>query len=222
MTKTTSRRAFLPSLRSRAFLVLVISFVFMQQTAYAHDPTLYYTAGKWPSGTVEGYFLGGGVPVVARVQQSIDFGAAQWNNLGRPVRFSEIGYRSDIPPFTSCDPNGTSFVFQNNLNNINLLAQTYHCGTASTIVSFNVTFNSQITWFSYVDQQPCCGQIDRWSVASHEMGHAFGHMVHWPQSSTRCQNDINKLTMCPVYFQGTAWERDLGDHDIHTFQAAYP
>jgi hypothetical protein len=192
-------------------------------TADAHDPAAWYSTGRWPGNvnTNEPYYLATGVPFVARVEASIVFGANQWNNVGEPVRFAHQGWSNNsIIQFPNCPGNTHSYVFQRDIGSN--LAETYNCPGGGPFVSFVMTFD-QISWHSDSTPPPPTA-YDRRSTASHEFGHATGGWTisHWPDTSTRCQVNAQRLTMCRAVPQGTDMMRSLGDHDIHTFQAAYP
>ena len=76
-------------------------------------------------------------------------------------------------------------------------------------------------WYSGTGDAPA-NDVDTWSVASHESGHATGFYGHLEYPSSICQNDSSMRTMCPVYHDGTERQRTLEDHDYHTFENAYP
>lgn len=198
--------------------------------ATAHDPSGYYTNRIWPTGTNETYFLGAGVPTVTRVQDSIRAGANQWNNRPPNVTFTDGGYNSSQQAFgfPNCSPFGTSWVFQYNIGTA--LAQAYSCADsqglfkAAFVVEFDDKPGFNVWHSSTTADLPTNGAYDRWSVASHEMGHTMGHQVHWDDaaSSSRCVEGIsNKLTMCKTVAPETTMQRTLDDHDYHTYDMAY-
>jgi hypothetical protein len=133
-------------------------------------------------------------------------------------------YSSQAPyVFPQCDIVSRSFVFQRDTADPDVLGEAFLCGTLSANLradAFWVTFDVR-PWHSDVLAPPPPDAFDRYSVASHEMGHAMGHWEHWPDNSMRCVEDANKLTMCPTVAPGTSMMRDIGDHDIHTFENAY-
>lgn len=210
-------------LRALARLIAVLSIIVATLTvsvppSASHPPADYYVTGTWAQGTREDYFFGQGVPNILRVQNSITLGVDQWNNLGENVLFSFRGYNGRTPIiFPNCEPNNVSYVFQRDIGTD--YAETYNCGVGGVLTSFNLTFDDR-PWYSDTGDPPD-GFPDRWSVSSHEFGHANGFFNHWPANSPRCVNYPQQLTMCPFHFTSTQRQRTLGDHDIHTFQAAY-
>jgi len=218
---TTRRARALPTGTFGTGLMVAMLIVFASP-ASAHDPAGYYTSTKWPAAPVqtnEPYWLASGVPFLARVEASIVNGANQWNSLNEPVRFAHQGWSNQsIISFPNCPSNTNSYVFQRDIGSN--LAETYTCG--NPVNSFIMTFDSNPPQPWYSDSgSPPANSYDRWSTSSHEFGHATGWVVHWPDTSSRCLVDANRLTMCSSVPQGTSMMRTLGDHDIHTFQAAY-
>lgn len=208
--------------------VVALLLVGLAPQAAAHDPAIYYGTVRWPSGVFEPYFIATGVPTQTRVTTAITNGAAQWNNVNEPMRFSYQGRSTQsIIVFPNCPANGHSYVFQRDISGD--LANAYTCNQSGNLNSFIMTFDINpggLVWHSDTTAPPQ-GSYDRWSTASHEFGHATGFgasngsQPHWPPDSTRCVENSTKLTMCPTVAPATSMMRDLGDHDIHTFQDAY-
>jgi hypothetical protein len=71
------------------------------------------------------------------------------------------------------------------------------------------------------------GRPDLASVATHEFGHASGWAHHYDDAGVDpggliCGNNSGQATMCATHYKGTARQRSLQTHDVHTFKAAYP
>jgi hypothetical protein len=192
--------------------------------AQAHPSADYYTYLVWPATAVENYQIAGGVPQIDRVRATIRAGAGQWNLLFPGSTFEEIGYSSQAPyVFPQCDPVSRSFVFQRDISDPDILGEAFICGTLSANLradAFWVTFDNR-SWHSNVLSDPPPDAFDRYSVATHEMGHAMGHWEHWPSASPRCEEVSNKLSMCPTVAPGSTMMRSIDDHDIHTFENTY-
>lgn len=208
--------------------VVALALVGLAPRAAAHDAGIYYGTVRWPNGVFQPYFIATGVPTQSRVNTAITNGAAQWNSLNEPMHFSYQGRSTQsIIVFPNCPANGHSYVFQRDISGS--LATTYVCDSGANHAAFILTFDINpggLVWHSNTSAPPS-GSYDRWSAASHEFGHATGFgtaagtQQHWPADSTRCVENSTKLTMCPSMAPKTSMMRDLGDHDIHTFQAAY-
>lgn len=210
----------------RIALVLLLLAVWQAMAAassFAHTASQHYTYLTWDVTGVENYQIAGGVPQIERVRVSIVNGADTWNALSPGPTLVYNGYSSQAPIVApSCDVSSRSFIFQRDLPEAERLAEAWLCGTLSGNIradAFHITFDTR-PWHSDVSL-PAPGDYDRWSVASHEFGHAMGHWVHWPDNSTRCVNEGHRLTMCSIIYPGTTFVRDLGDHDIHTYEAQY-
>jgi hypothetical protein len=64
-------------------------------------------------------------------------------------------------------------------------------------------------------------------VAAHEAGHTTGFWgmyadCHFDPNGDYCPFTSARHTMCPSQEDGSASFRSLEEHDIHTFQNAYP
>lgn len=222
-SRSGAPRSSRPRQRGRALLagpiVAAVTMLAASGIAHAHDPNAHYTQGRWPIGVYEPYFIATGVPDLARVNTSIVNGANAWNAVNEPMHFSYQGRSSQSILVNQCPGNGHSYVFQRPLAISQRLAETYTCLSGGFINATVITFDNE-AWYSDTGQPPA-NAPDRWSVSSHEFGHGTGFANHWPADSSRCTYSSTRLTMCPNHFLGTTWDRTLGDHDIHTFQAAY-
>lgn len=201
-------------------ILAVLAVLASSGVAYAHDAATYYPAPRWPNGVFEPYFIATGVPDLARVNTSIVNGANAWNALNEPMDFSYQGRSAQSILVNQCPANGHSYVFQRPLDGVGgRAAETYRCSSGGFTNSFVMTFDNE-PWYSDTDNPPA-NNPDRWGMSAHEFGHATGFSGHWDALSTRCGYSSKQLTMCPSQFNGTTWWRTPGDHDIHTFQAAY-
>jgi hypothetical protein len=217
--------------RTAPFLLLLALFgTFLSSPASAHDPSGYYVDSVWPTGTNEPFFLGSGVPTVDRVRASIAQGAVAWNERPPTVNFADNGYVSSQSPYGigNCDAVGRSWVFQRDIGGS--LAHAWTCRDSAGLLkaAFVIEFDDRPgggNWHSDTTSAlPTAGNYDRWSVASHEMGHAMGHYWHWDEfgASTRCEEGLaTKLTMCRTVAPATIMQRSLDDHDWHTYDSAY-
>lgn len=60
-------------------------------------------------------------------------------------------------------------------------------------------------------------RVDLWSVVTHESGHAWGHINHFPPGSADCGAE----TMCEVIYLGTTWVRSPFLHDGQHANSVY-
>lgn len=119
---------------------------------------------------------------------------------------------------------------------MNVLATTWICsarittplGTSQTIYNFDIEFdrNEDPRWFWGSSRTVPVGRPDGKSVATHELGHATGFILHLdflfddPKPSY-CSGGVTHQTMCEFHEPGTSYQRTLGTHDVHTFEPTY-
>jgi hypothetical protein len=87
-------------------------------------------------------------------------------------------------------------------------------------------FSNDYSYYSGTGQ-PAATQVDEWSAASHEFGHASGRYGgsgttagHFVESDRACPDNVDdRSTMCPTTTFGTTAERSLESHDATSFDA---
>ncbi|GIH02640.1 hypothetical protein Rhe02_07070 [Rhizocola hellebori] len=218
---------------ARIYLVflLVVGGIFLPHPpASAHSPTSYFTAGKWPTSQVISYGINIGFPTGSWRSRLVE-AKDQWNNsasTGEPKIYWYLA--DDVNHGSAGDPCGisgfnTAAIFWNDLDYLgsNWVAATRLCPQTlnSTIYNFTIEFDStRSNWYSGNADNPG-GNVDFWSVATHEFGHALGFWEHIPESDGACPDDSTRATMCPSTYLGTERQRTVSPHDVHTFDAAY-
>jgi hypothetical protein len=155
---------------------------------------------------------------------AIDGGAQQWSKVKKAdfdfVRGDDVGNYD----WATCQRrNGIHVVSGGSGMGASggVLAVTSVCwveGT-TTLTSANVAFDSAENWYTGTGS-PASSQIDLFSVATHELGHAAGFAGHF-EGGDICPNNNEMQTMCAAYTRGTSWPRSLEKHDKHTFKDAY-
>lgn len=173
------------------------------------------------------------VPAASGARTPVRNAARQWNGLGQALRFVDAGtYPADYDP-VGCGTyqrNGVHFrpIDGPSLQTVgvNTVAETRVClfgGGTNELYSFQMVFDSAEPWY-YGSGDAAPTQVDLWSVATHEFGHAAGfarHLDHDGDPAGLCANTAAQPTMCAVTYPGTEHQRTLADHDKHTFDAAY-
>ncbi len=90
---------------------------------------------------------------------------------------------------------------------------------------FKVRVNKDYPYYRGTDSVPS-DKYDLWAVAAHEFGHATGFLDkndgHWPESWGVCPGiddaqTMYRHTMCPTLIRGHKAQRNLAEHDLHTF-----
>jgi hypothetical protein len=89
------------------------------------------------------------------------------------------------------------------------------------LARFVVIFDSGQNWY-LGSGDPAGPESDLRSFAVHESGHANGFNYHFGSGDGLCHFNSSIQTMCPVLPGGESWWRTLADHDLHTFENAYP
>ena len=106
----------------------------------------------------------------------------------------------------------------------------------NSLHSFQIKFDSTVTWYTGTGT-PGSTEVDLWSLAAHEFGHATGRgktfggkatvggdgFGHFLDSSSLCNvNEADHHTMCQTNIAtGQKWDRSLNTHDKDTFENKY-
>lgn len=92
------------------------------------------------------------------------------------------------------------------------------------VMFFFQVYDSETTWYTGTGDAPASA-YDFLSIATHEFGHGTGFEGHFDQQqpwSGICANNASRPTMCAAEDPGRERLRTLENHDVHTFDAAYP
>lgn len=226
---------------NRLLVTAAVAFSVMMvgTTAQAHTANVYFLA-RWQTGQSVPYLFAPDFPTGAFQSRVLD-GVAQWRNRAGSAepKFWNAGTATTLIAYTTCNP---SFNTPNHLHWMDLdfhsgatvgLTSICYNGADGRIYSFQMAFDSDRDWYTGTGDAndglfqmciPSC-QIDFWSIATHEMGHAHGFTGavggHFDGSDGICPNSDARQTMCAGYTGGTERIRTIETHDIHTFQAAY-
>ncbi len=89
--------------------------------------------------------------------------------------------------------------------------------------SSDIVFDKDENWHYDSSTSPTDNEYDMAGVASHEIGHFLGFAGHFDATEPVpiCENSP-KHTMCRTVPSGTTYQRTLEEHDVHTFDNAYP
>ena len=172
------------------------------------------------------------VPVGTGAREAVRNGMRQWNNLAQSVHFVDAGSASANYDTRTCGAYQRNGIHYRSIDGpslqqvgVNTVAVTRVCSFSGTgeLYSFQMEFDSSEPWYNGTgDAAP--NQVDLWSVATHEFGHAAGFAKHLDQGGDPlglCPNTAAQHTMCALTYPGTEHQRSLADHDKHTFSAAY-
>jgi hypothetical protein len=165
-------------------------------------------------------------------------GVGKWNALvgSREILYDSTENDFNRSPATSCSPAWTKVWIYSDADIGGNLALTLVCEVTSFPGFANhaqTRYNPNRNWFFSSVNPPASNQRDFNSVATHEFGHIFGFGAgstpdHWSATGALCApfGDPERgasESMCPgPYFDGESHQRDLEDHDIHTFNNRYP
>lgn len=95
--------------------------------------------------------------------------------------------------------------------------------TGGNVIQFSLAIDPDAggaSWYTGTGDAPS-DTVDLWSVAAHEFGHVTGFYGHFSESSSVCDNNSSRHTMCSPIYGGTERQRTLNTHDEHTFSGAY-
>ncbi len=107
----------------------------------------------------------------------------------------------------------------------------YECfhPTGGHVTNSNISFNTGggNVWHTSTSTSVPSGSWDLQSIATHELGHAFGWGPHWddggfPYDPSQCPSiGSSSATMCKLYETGRYYFRTLRPHDKDTAQNGY-
>lgn len=223
-----TKRLFLP--------FMMIAAGAMSVVALAHDIGTYYPI-LWKTDRSQEYQFTTSFPALTFRDRVTD-GFIAWNQLGEPVTFSRGANTSDFDPAVCPPTYGKNGIHWRAIDGpfdpstsppsgvVSAQVQTcYFTQQGTELYSANMSFDSAEAWYTGTGATPD-GQIDMWSVASHEAGHMTGWSGHYDDfqvDPAMCDygSDFHQ-TMCKAHVIGTVRGRTLEAHDTHTFGDAYP
>lgn len=210
---------------------LVALVVFAPGPAGAHGTAEFFPR-RWVRDKVVEFKFTPSVPLATGAREAVRSGARQWSNLGQPMRFVDAGAYSADYDVRSCGTYQRNGIHFRSIDGpslqqpgVNVVAETRTCAFSGTgeLYSFQMVFDNAEPWYVGTgDAAP--NQVDLWSVATHEFGHAAGFAKHLDQDGDPnglCTNTPAEQTMCALTYPGSEAQRSLADHDKHTFSAAY-
>ena len=136
-------------------------------------------------------------------------GAVQWNNV-TPSNFtwSPTNSWSNVNDVYMASIDGAG----------NILGATTVYYTFGIIWQINMRFDTAENWYTGMGT-PGSNQVDAWSVAAHEFGHAVG-IGH---TNLSCSGSYSsRPTMCAYYTMGQTYPRSLHTDDRNALNYIYP
>lgn len=211
-------------IRRALVLVACLALAFAAPAA-AHDPGPYMSY-RWVRSLTVPWRLSSGITVQS-VRDRIAAGAAQWNSLAQPMKFSRLAdtTRAWVAPCPSSYQDNA--VFRRDIPEADVLGRTHYCTYSGTneLYAFQMEIDLRSDFYLGTGT-PLATQYDLWSVAVHEFGHATGFAAHWDEAGFYCSQNVDSVsptrhTMCPTIYRGTTMQRTLAPHDKDVFQNAY-
>ncbi len=216
-------------------LATLVAVTLLGGLAPAHTVSDYY-GYKWaPSDRNQDYGFASDVPN-NNYRDRVEGGAIEWNNLPGDMRFGRGGVNVNFAPNAASCPNrqlGDNGIHDGYIDGDpvenDTIAYMQPCPLdADHYKAFSIKFDNGNPWYNGTES-PSDGELDRWSVAAHEFGHAggFGSGAlgdHFAANLSICSysQPSTRHTMCSGTPKGTTYRRSLEEHDKHTFNNAYP
>lgn len=194
--------------------------------AWAHTATEFFPR-PWAEGQRGSVWIYNDPNLTGTFLTRVLQGAKTWDNTGQSLNFARASKASlsrDV-----CDPKqrNRNLVYNTKLDGAGgNLGATYVCYTSTNTVRFTMAFDTADKWYTGTSKTVPKGLADVISVATHEFGHAAGWSGHYDDAlvsadGASCANNSGQQTMCSRHWVGTARQRSLSTHDLHTFKAAY-
>lgn len=189
--------------------------------AQAHPADDWYGPYRWAPGASVEFGFHQDFPTGAARDRVVD-STASWNNNGHDLTPT---FHATLPDaaFTSLSPcdNAYSAIFWT--TEFDAAGQTRRCVVDGEIVRVSVLVDAAGSWYTGTGV-PGSSEYDLQALVTHEFGHATGGWG-WERDhfsgSQLCPLSADRQTMCSGLNPGVTWKRELGVHDIHTFQDAY-
>lgn len=213
--------------RILALGVLTIAVLSLATPAQAHSGSDWYPY-KWNLSEVGTNIKWGLMPdwysnsaYDARMQD----GADEWTNLAGNRDYNQRNDWNQNWTVASCSNNQE----QNGVRKVGaypghpeFTAYTYRCpDNHGHLWSANIGVVDTYSFYTGTGV-PGSGQLDLWSIAAHEFGHAMGFSPHWDTSGSVniCSGSEPVHVMCKTLPAGVV-RNSPKDHDKHTFNDAY-
>jgi Cellulose binding domain len=215
-----------------ALLVAAVSLLPAPAPAQAHLAADWFSQARWPVETVHDFAFQTSFPT-GDFRTASMAGVDEWNTNSNPwtPEFQATLPDSSFTQWTNPCTNSHSAVFWENEGNSGNLGQAVICADSAdpfgpVIRQFSVRINSFYTYYPGTGTPPS-SEFDLTSLMAHEFGHVVGGWLpsHWDQGLNPepdlCLSDPDKHTMCSTLNSGVTWQRELREHEIHTFHDAY-
>ncbi len=229
-----SNRWFLLSLVAGIVIAVFATVIVLAlKPAEAHRASKWY-GSRWHTEVVRWSFdndfpRGGGI------RKAVRKGSRQWNRAGADLRFRSRR-EAEAGRVNPCARRRRNFVDWRRIDGPGgRLAVTVVCSFGDgrgpdTMYAFHMIFDKSEPWHKDPSTRPTPLEVDLWSVAAHEFGHAGGRISggpeangHFAEGSRWCPRFLSggRHTMCPSEEVLGAEMRTLERHDIDVFRNAY-
>lgn len=163
----------------------------------------YTTFGLWTTNNVN-YSYSPYLP--SGFRSPTNLGAVAWNNVTTSSwTFNRVSSSSNYVEYAGVD------------GALGAAAVTTLYMSGNQITRFVIRYDSSENWYTG-SSVPGSTQIDAWSVASHEFGHALG-LDH--SQAANCPGNYSDATMCNITLGETRW-RSLATDDANGVTFLYP
>ncbi len=188
--------------------------------AWAHTATVHY-APVWSTAQRGAVTIYNDSTVTGSFFNRVIGGAVTWDRVGTSFNYTYKGSANLSKNVCDTASRGKNLLYKAPFDGAGKTAAvTETCFTSTNIVRFTMRFDSAEKWHTSTSTTVPRGYLDLSSVATHEFGHATGWRSHVSESAL-CAYGSGQQTMCPSTYSGTSYQRSLGSHDKHTFDAAY-
>lgn len=159
-------------------------------------------------------------------------GFQAWNgHAGSTFQWAQGGFDLGWYNWSACDAVSRNGVWWGDAGGTNygITNFCWYNNHICRLFSIHITMDNGQLWYTGTGT-PSSTQLDFWSGAAHEAGHATGFnggagcpslAGHWDGAAGICQNNSGHHTMCPTTFLGTTRDRTTEVHEETALTARY-